>query len=199
MKRLGIIGTAGRGPDGEKMTSETWDKMMHVTRLTSINSHSDILVSGGASWADHCAVKLFLEYSDKFFLKLYLPVKFDGKFDENELKTPFNCGQILNFYHKKFSDTIGEDSLKQISEAIKLGAKVESGKGFHGRNTQIAQNSDFMLAFTFGNGKSLKDGGTKDTWDKFMKREDRDFGFHYNLNESKMYRLDTKIVGEWIY
>lgn len=199
MKKLGVIGTAGRGSDEEKMDKETWRRMLHVTRLTIFNSNSDILVSGGAAWADHLAVKLFLDYSDRLLLKLYLPVKFDEKFDEDELQVPFNCGKTLNYYHKKFSNVIGEDSLKQIEEAIKKGATVESGKGFHGRNTQIANDSDNVLAFTFGEGKSLKDGGTKDTWDKFMKRENREIGFHYNLNENRMYRLDTRISGGWIF
>ncbi len=190
MKTLGIIGTAGRGPDGENMNSETWSRMLHVARLTIGSTESPVLISGGAAWSDHIAVRLFLENSNRLDLNLFLPVKFSDKFDESEITIPFNCGSTLNYYHSKFSRIIGQNTLTEIEKCLSMeGVTCLSGKGFHGRNTQIAKASDNILAFTFGNGKELKDGGTKDTWDKFMKKR-IGIGYHYNLNENKMYKIE---------
>lgn len=199
MKTLGIIGTAGRGEDGTKMNLETWRRMLHFTRLKIANNQINCLVSGGSSWADHVAVALYLECKGSLNLKLFLPVGFKDKFNEEEITIPFNCGNILNHFHKQFSKVIGMDTFEQIRSVLDSGVECSSGKGFHGRNTQIANNSTDLLAFTFGDGPNLKDGGTKDTWDKFMKREDRGVGYHYNLTENKMYEFvePEKVESFW--
>lgn len=192
MKTLGIIGTAGRGEDGQKLTKDSWDRMIAVANETIIRIKPDYLVSGGAAWSDHLAVKLYIDYYHLFGLKLFLPVKFDGQFNEQELTIPFNCGRVLNHYHRDFGKVIGLDTLAQIDQVIESGIIPETGKGFHGRNTQIAEASHDILAFTFGEGERLKDGGTKDTWDKFMKRTDRGDGYHYNLSDNKIYRVEGR-------
>ena len=212
MKSLGIIGTAGRGLDKDLLSIEIWKNICNVSKLTLLNSKCDTIVSGGAAWSDHIAVDLYIEYIDvnstfhntfneitksSLKLNLFLPVKFDrNRFDENEIKYPFNCGSTLNFYHKSFGNIIKVDTLSQLSICIENGAIINSGKGFHGRNTQIANSSDDLLAFTFGNGCKLKDGGTKDTWDKFMKRKNRGTAYHFNLTENKMYKFQPQLVEE---
>lgn len=192
MKTLGIIGTAGRGEDGQKLTKDSWDRMIVVANEAIVRTKPDCLVSGGAAWSDHLAVQLYMDWSNFIGLKLFFPVKFNGRFDEEELTVPFNCGNVLNQYHREFSKVIGMDTFEQIQSVLDRGVECSSGKGFHGRNTQIANNSTDLLAFTFGNGENLKDGGTKDTWDKFMKKEDRGVGYHYNLSENKIYMKELQ-------
>ena len=192
MKTLGIIGTAGRGEDGKKLSKSSWNRMLAIANETIIRIKPDYLVSGGAAWSDHLAVQLFIDYKHFVGLKLFLPVKFDGSFDEQELTIPFNCGRVLNHYHRDFGEVIGMDTLAQIDSVIKEGIAPFTGKGFHGRNTQIADASHDLLAFTFGDDEKLKDGGTKDTWDKFIKRSNRGDGYHYNLSNHKIYRIESK-------
>jgi len=189
MKTLGIIGTAGRGYDGAKMSKSTWDSMTFVCEELIKRTKPDGLVSGGAAWSDHLAVQLYLQHKDSLKLKLFLPVKFNSIFNESEIITPYNCGIVLNHYHRLFGKAIGIDTLKEIQSVLDDKIECVSGKGFHGRNSQIAQASDDILAFTFGNGENLKDGGTKDTWDKFMKKENRGHGYHYNLSNNKIYKI----------
>lgn len=93
-----------------------------------------------------------------------------------------NAGRTANYYHGRFSETLGVDSLGEISEAIRRGAVVHVYSGFHRRNLEIAAASTHLLAFTFGRchepedllpddprfgdaaAAGLKDGGTAHTW-----------------------------------
>ena len=104
-------------------------------------------------------------------MKLHFPAKWqassvDPKFQstgsecDDYLKNP---GGVANRYHKLFSDKIKENSLLQIESAIALGATVREHKGFHERNTAVAQ-SPYLLAFTWGEGNEPKKGGTYNTW-----------------------------------
>jgi hypothetical protein len=124
------------------------------------------LVSGGAAWADHVAVRLFLD-GKASSLTLHLPCPFvDGKYldtGSNDWRT--NPGQSANYYHQKFSQAMGCDTLADIQTAISKGANVVVGAGFHQRNSQIAK-SDVLLAFTWAVGDTPSDGGTLDTWNK---------------------------------
>ena len=124
------------------------------------------LVSGGAAWADHLAVILFLEGHAKE-LTLHLPAPFEkGMFIGPERSS----ASTANYYHAKFSDIRGQDSLEQIEEAIQRGAKFTQEpptKGYSGmfaRNRKVAQ-VDGLIAYTFGEGDVPANGGTKDTWD----------------------------------
>lgn len=106
--------------------------------------------------SDHVAVALYLQ-EDFHSLKLHFPAKWqassvDPQFQstasecDDYLKNP---GGVANWYHKLFSDKIKENSLLQIESAIALGATVREHKGFHERNTAVAQ-SPYLLAFTWG-------------------------------------------------
>ena len=160
---VAIIGTAGRK---QVPTLKEWKNMLSdaENRISSEN----ILISGGAAFADHIAVKLFLE-GKVVGLKLRLPAPFkNGKF-EGDYGT---SGGTANYYHEQFSKIIGENTLAQIQKAIDKGAEVTyepSAKGYAAmkiRNSKVATESGKLLAYTYGETNVPMDGGTKDTWDK---------------------------------
>lgn len=191
---LGIIGTAGRGEDGEKLKIGHWILMNSVAQSIALSLGVERLISGGAAWSDHIAVNLFL--NSTFDLTLHLPTDFkDGKYKD---VSGFKCGDTANYYHKLFSEKLKINSLQQIDNAISNLADVEITYGFKQRNTMIAMDSNILLAFTFGNGERLKEGGTKDTMDKFLnrigKREEGPLAilraFHYDLNSKQLFEIN---------
>jgi hypothetical protein len=177
MTRIAIIGTAGRRDDAARLSRDTFMAMVRVARAhideLRANGHfsaSDepvVAVSGGAAWADHVAVSLFLS-GHVDMLELHLPCPFDmanRRFqDDGTRDFRTNPGGTANYYHRQFSAKMGGNTLDGIRRAIDSGAIVKIGDGFHGRNKRVAQ-SQHMLAFTFGDGDVPKDGGTKHTWD----------------------------------
>ena len=161
-RTVAIIGTAGRS---QVPTLLEWNNMLKdaESRITS----NDTLISGGAAFADHIAVKLFLE--DKVAgLKLRLPAKIkDGKF----VGAYGTAGGTANYYHAPFSKLLGVDTIAEIEQAIKKGAEVTyetetSNKAMFIRNEKVAKESNAMIAYTYGEGNEPADGGTKDTWNK---------------------------------
>ena len=124
-------------------------------------------ISGGAAWADHLAVKLFLAGKIKH-LELHLPSTItNGRFDGDR----GTSGGASNYYHDKFSTITGENSINQIIEAINRGATVTyepnamGYKAMFTRNSKVANsNADTLLAYTFGNTEIPADGGTLHTW-----------------------------------
>lgn len=180
---IGIIGTAGRGSDAEYMSRELYDDMYRRLIDTLDEWQVDDAVSGGAAWADHLAVRAFLEGYLKD-LTLFLPAEFrDGKFVP-DARQQFNPGQTLNYYHDRFSKVCGIDSRRQLAMAIEAGARARVIPGFHARNAEVARHANFLVAFTFGKASTpevsdfcageegyatsraagLKDGGTAHTW-----------------------------------
>jgi len=167
MFRIGIVGTAGRKSDYEKLSKDVYLKMYDATRCFlkefCPTKRSLRLISGGAAWADHLAVALFLaNHAEK--LTLYLPAEFEnGSFREAEdFRSP---GNISNYYHRRFTSKLGMSSFEQIQAAIDKGAEVIVMDGFFIRNGGIADNVDVLLAFTFGAGETPKaDSGTFHTW-----------------------------------
>lgn len=159
--KIAIIGTAGRSSNG--LTRDLFTKMVAVGKYAV--AHGTELVSGGAAWADHVAVTLFLQDVVPK-LTLYLPCAWAGEHfhDTGVRDWRTNPGGLANYYHKRFSEVMGYDTLAQIAAAITKGATVVVGNGFHNRNSQIAQ-CDAMLAFTWARG-APEDGGTLDTWRK---------------------------------
>ena len=90
---IAVIGTAGRSI---VPTKEDWNNMLEDAE--SRVSKNDTLISGGAAFADHIAVKLFLEGKVKG-LKLRLPAPFkDGKFeglkDKDRKSTRLNSSHV---------------------------------------------------------------------------------------------------------
>jgi hypothetical protein len=158
---VAIIGTAGRDPK-YKMTADLWRWMANDAIQRASSKH---LVSGGAAWADHLAVGLFLNGHAKS-LVLHLPAPFvEGRF----VGPHRSSGSTANYYHDLFSAAIGQGTLDQIRRAIAAGARVteqpaaEGYVGMYARNRLVAQ-AETMIAYTFAEGAVPADGGTYHTW-----------------------------------
>ena len=179
---VGIIGTAGRREDGARLTESDYRYL--VSYIGGAVKPNDVLISGGAAWADHVAVQLFLD-GKVGGLVLHLPAELivgpDGKltFRNGGFGT---AGNTANYYHSLFDKALKVESgysLKQIQEAIDRGAVVTFGDGTQGNEGMKARNSlvardarDFLVAMTFDpdmKRQTPKDGGTADTWRKHRK------------------------------
>eukprot|EP00047_Mylnosiga_fluctuans_P017618 m.63119 g.63119 ORF g.63119 m.63119 type:complete len:269 (-) comp7176_c0_seq1:2813-3619(-) len=179
--RVSIIGTAGRLGNAARLTHTLYSAM--ITTATRV-IETDLglapahvcLVSGGAAWADHVAVSLFL--ADRgYALELCLPCPWvpgpaiSGRGGPGHLERVTgdwrtNPGAAANKYHRTFSDKLGRSSLAEIETARMRGAAIRATfKGFHARNTAVAQ-CDYLIAFTFDSGDAPLGGGTLDTWRK---------------------------------
>lgn len=160
----------------------------HAQAIVNAQTSPITLVSGGAAVADHLAVLLYLN-DPKLQLTLHLPAPFDLQ-KQQFVETPGNMyapGNIANYYHRKATKSCGVKSLEQIAQAINKGAKVIVTPGFKERNTKVAQESDVLVAFTFGDGAVLKDGGTLDTTRKFLKAKAGAPSYHVDLFQMKVY------------
>ena len=122
--------------------------------------------------ADHIAVMEYIEEKVQGLI-LHLPSPWqqddsDPQFLDNEAQNIYrNPGRSANKLHRQFSGKIGEDTLKQIQSAIHLGAQRHVHNGFKERNTAVAHQSEYLVAFTWNNGKTPKEeSGTFDTWKK---------------------------------
>ncbi len=168
---LGIIGTAGRREDASRLTPAHWRMMCCVAQTVVTTLGVTKLVSGGAAWADHVAVQLYLDDTVND-LTLHLPARFNMAGSANQFEK-HQLGEVANRYHVAFYHGRKVDSLDEIAMAIKKGATVTeepAGQGFgafFARNVKVAKAVDTLLAFTFGNGAVLADGGTRHAWDQF--------------------------------
>jgi len=183
---IAIIGTAGRDTDAPRINRALYDAMYAHTLGTIAAWGCHAAVSGGAAVADHLAVRAFLDGA-VHELRLFLPARFHGgRYVANPL-VPSNPGQTTTGYHEDFSRACGLDSLREIAEAIRKGARTEVHEGFKRRNLEVASACTHMIALTFGNGAppedilptdtrfmdhkaaGLKDGGTQHTWNECWK------------------------------
>jgi hypothetical protein len=198
---LAIIGTAGRKDDKQKLSKESFQAMCIVgeeilTQLKDSNYSVTHLVSGGAAWADHVAVKLFLNKKVEN-LRLFIPCQFEnGIYVDND--TPVRTtnyqtdyAKTLNDYHSHFQRRAGINSLSEILSASFKGAEILPCKGgFYGRNAMVAK-SDIILAMTYGDKEMVKEGGTADTVRRYLTRVRKEgfFSktFHYNLSDGHIY------------
>ena len=162
-----IVGTAGRS--GPKLNSEIFQWMVDKARHTievvwGLKMTSVELVSGGAAWADHVAVHLFLKnYVPALTLHFptsLAPTEFHTNSSGNWRTNP---GRSANKYHAQFSRLTGIDPIAELHTAIDKGASSHVHEGFYARNKLVAQ-SDYLLAFTWGQGTVPLQGGTLHTW-----------------------------------
>lgn len=151
------------------MTRDLWLRM--VSAVQERLDPSDNIHTGGAAWADHIAVHLFLGGFIQGEMSVWLsaPLVSPGVF-VGPLKSSASAS---NYYHEKFSQAIGENTRLQILEAQLEGAWLNSepaGPGygaFFARNNKIAERAvDGCIALTWGDGDVPMDGGTKYTWDR---------------------------------
>jgi hypothetical protein len=163
--KIAIIGTAGRDKT-KPMTQQLWEWML-ADAQSRIKQGSHV-VSGGAAWADHLAVALFLSgWAGE--LTLHLPAPFQhGKFSGPS----GSSASAANYYHGLFSRVLNVDTLSQIEQVTTMDnvagsfePEMVGYRGMFNRNAKVAV-ADEMLAYTFGVGGVPADGGTKDTWDK---------------------------------
>ena len=175
MKHIAIIGTAGRDPT-KPMTKKLWEKMTTHASGRFRPDGEYHLYSGGAAWADHLAVHLFLA-GEVGKLTLHLPAPFD--FDKLVFEGgKGSAGSAANFYHEKFSTTLKKPSRQQLLLARDMGATITtqpiSGHGYgpmFARNALIAKDAvDGVLAYTWGDNEPT-DGGTAHCWSKCQGRK----------------------------
>ena len=221
---MGICGTAGRRDDANRLSKNHFEAMYECAHLMLEQfKESDYgvntLISGGSSWADHSAVKLFLN-KEVPHLKLFLPCPFlteARQFDptpltSKEAENKRSTGETLNALHFRFSQKVGFNSLNEILLASQRGAEIITCKGFYQRNACVAQ-SDILLAMTFGDLEWVKDGGHVDkktgeyklggtafTVQAYLNRVKKlgtfDKSFHYCLSDGNIYagcRVRTEI------
>lgn len=187
---IGIIGTAGRKEDAPRLNAELYLRMKTlVKQIISHYSANHSFVSGGAAYADHLAVQLYLETPGSQ-LHLHIPSNWDSTFcqfqDNGDVNYITNPGGTANYYHRLFEAKTKIKSLEEIQSAINKGATVTCTPGFKHRNSKVASQVDMLVALTFGSGNLVKDGGTADTMEKFLKRN---FGisWHIDLNTMTSY------------
>lgn len=195
---LGIIGTAGRGQDGGLLTPAHWRTMVRVGQIVTKLLKPDRLVSGGAAYGDHVAVELYAR-DHVGALLLHLPAPFD-RINKNYTAVS-DAGHVSNRYHLAFEHTVGVNSLNAIAAVIasKNCVTIEEPSvigltSFFTRNKKVANNSDVMLAFTFGTkgNSELKDGGTSNTMATFLRRAKDNpelKAYHFNLTDENLYDL----------
>jgi hypothetical protein len=185
---VGIIGTAGRGDDYAKLSYDLYQncgkKILNLVKEFDV----DGLVSGGAAWMDHLAVSIFLKSQIK--LKLHFPTNFEfNPLGYVEKGGKLDSGSVANYYHNRFSQILGRNSLQDIAKALIRNAEFEVTQGFKERNTKVAEDADILIAATFGEGEKLKSGGTLDTWNKFAKLKPTNKKFHIDLHTNQLYPL----------
>jgi hypothetical protein len=186
MRVLAIVGTAGRGSDASRLTLPVWNDMKRtVYRFVKERGYTDV-ISGGSAYSDHLAVGLF-NAGIVTSLILALPCEFDwhaSQFIGNRE------GRRLNDLHRWFGEVIGKSPLEEIKTALYRGAEVIVDNGFHARNSIVANRADAVIAFTFGHGPVLDDGGTADTARKYLKTGKRAL-WHVDLNDMSLHENGT--------
>lgn len=192
--KLAIIGTAGRGDDQRKLTLPHWRMIEIVGQTVATTLKADELISGGAAWADHVAVSLFLKgFVPK--LTLYLPAAINDFQSDFVSGRTQDAGSVASYYHSVFSEIRRKNSFEDFSLARQKGAIFHvNPAGFKARNSQVAQSVDALLAFTFSGKQVPKDGGTADTVRKFLDRrvleKDKKLSaFHFDLEEKILYSI----------
>lgn len=175
MLSVAIIGTAGRDK-ARTYDLDLWCKMWDDALRRFPEGKDYHLVSGGAAWADHLAVELFLAGRAKL-LTLHFPTPF------NKTKHTFEgiglgSASAAIYYHKQFTKATGIDSLRQISSALAMDGCLRTEQppaagygGMFARNDLVARDAEACLAYTWGEGKEPADGGTKYTWDRVVGRK----------------------------
>jgi len=142
IKRISIIGSAGRGSDAKLVSATRFAAMVDAADEAVRNAKYDWgsieLCSGGASFSDHVAVALFLRHPEAK-LRLFLPCAWVSEppsyLDTGSADWRVNPGRMSNGYHRLFSAKLGVNSLAQIEQVRGMvGCVIDtSSTGFHSR------------------------------------------------------------------
>ena len=120
---VAVIGTAGRDV-ARPMTKGLWLAMVDDVRQRV--RETDVLVSGGAAWAQHLAVHAFLAgWVGGLELLLPAPLRaVDGaaRFEGG----PRTSGAAVNHHHDLFTAATGVDGRAAIARALEHGARAEA-------------------------------------------------------------------------
>lgn len=183
--RVAVVGSAGRLDDAARIGPGLWRAVLERagswTKVLQGSASAVHLVSGGSAFADHLAVRLFLDGRAEG-LTLHLPAAFDRE-ARRFAGGPASPGTRLNALHEAFAQAAGVPSLAELAEAIGRRASVtaRAHDGFEARNRAIAADCETLVAFTFGPKSfdvrpgrqgwrdaaraGLKAGGTAHTWE----------------------------------
>lgn len=174
---VAVIGTAGRGVDAGRLTPALFDRMyaesVRVVRKL-VGDAPFCAVSGAAAWADHLAIMLY-ERGVAGALRLCLPANLGPEgFHDNGYRGKDswfrNPGARANELHRAFEKATGIASIAAINALKgKPNVSIDVIHGFHQRNIPVS-GSRHCVAFTFGQGALLNDGGTADTVRRFLIR-----------------------------
>lgn len=166
MVKLAIIGVSGRKKEQISLLSKEhmlWmmdNVYFYIVYVMKRKFKNVTLVSGGSAWSDHIAIKLFLTGKFKG-LELYLPATFNL---ETKRYGDSHEGKILNLVHSKCQEKTNYGIFDEIASVINhKNTKIILCNGFFDRNSLIAKNSDYLIAFSMGDDIC---GGTMDTWNK---------------------------------
>lgn len=130
-------------------------------------------------YLDHVTVMAYLDDHEAIGkLTLHLPTLWnqDEKnphfYDNDNSNIWKNPGRSANRLHKQFSAKMKQDTLQDIQSAILMGARYHVHDGFKARNTAVARDSKYLIAFTWNEGDTPKEeSGTYDTWNKHSGRK----------------------------
>jgi len=180
---IAIIGSAGRRTDAARVNRKLYSAMVkavadQILIKWKFTPDGAYLQSGGAAFADHVMVSLILECGFKG--TIWGPCGWDHERqrwnDNGDRDWRTNPGGTANYYHRNFSMALGSHathSLESIGRLYQAACadpeagllRIRSGvtQGYKERNKLVAK-ADRMIALTFGEGKTPKDGGTSHTW-----------------------------------
>lgn len=185
-----IIGSAGRREDSDRLNADLYSTIQQVATHFFLHHKVNTIVSGGAAWIDHLAVRMFLNRAlgPQTRLVLHLPCAWAGSafLDTGVFDWRANPGGTANALHRKFKKFAGIDSLAEIARALQHPlCSYTEGRGFHQRNGMVS-TATMLLACTFGRGGIVKDGGTAHTCGLYKRRiqlaKVPDLSFHMDLS-----------------
>jgi hypothetical protein len=193
--RIAITGSSARQPEDKKLLMKEHMEWMHnrirfFIQLMNLDPKKIMLMSNGSAWADHVAVQLYLTW-EFYGIELYLPSKFDIK-QRKYINT--HEGRKLNELHSYYNQVTGVNPFDELLRAIhgKDRARVTIKRGYKQRNTLMAGNCDYLIAFTFSDTVPTR-GGTVHTWNRYDTYEK----IHFNLgfvNKKKIEDTTNKVT-----
>lgn len=159
IRNVGIIGTAGRNTDFDRLTYTHFENMVRMTLSVigpiGLMSNNIKLYSGGAAWADHVAVTLCNRgMTHPTNLTIFSPTDFNEGGFIGHSPGAIKTADTINYHHRRFSEKIKRDTFLDICDVTLGGATFVIGNGnFFERNLKIANSlfeEDLLIAFTFG-------------------------------------------------
>lgn len=150
---ISIAGSMTRNDNNMKIiTRDKFEMMCQVVENiidgNNLQWHNIILQSGGGGFIDHIAVVLGLKYKCKVRLFLAAKLKSRAYEDTNNKSWAGNPGRIANYYHLKFSEIMGYNTMYQIEQLRKQGATLDcTNTKLRHRSYQLAK-CDMIIVFS---------------------------------------------------